>query len=72
MIVALSAKSVKSDFKAMKTNFRPKIIALSKLSDFLKMKQVKNSQIKSKKRVKRYAEVFTNEREVKAICDLAT
>ena len=35
------------------------------------MKQVKNSQIKSKKRVKRYAEVFTNEREVKAMCDLA-
>ena len=34
------------------------------------MKQVKNSQIKSKKRVKRYAEVFTNEREVKAMCDL--
>lgn len=32
------------------------------------MKQAKNNQIKSKKRVKRYAEVFTNEREVKAMC----
>lgn len=29
-----------------------------------------NSQIKSKKRVKNFAEVFTNEREVKAMCDL--
>ena len=29
-----------------------------------------NKQIKSKKRVKDFAEVFTNEREVKAMCDL--
>ncbi|MCM1437776.1 MAG: hypothetical protein NC131_01000 [Roseburia sp.] len=29
-----------------------------------------NSQIKSKKRVQKFAEVFTNEREVKAMCDL--
>ena len=29
-----------------------------------------NSQVKSKQRVKDYAEVFTNEREVKAMCDL--
>lgn len=35
------------------------------------MKQAKNSQIKSKQRVKAFAEVFTNEREVKAMCDLA-
>ena len=27
-------------------------------------------QIKSKRRVRDYAEVFTNEREVKAMCDL--
>ena len=32
---------------------------------------MKSNQIKSKERVKRYAEVFTNEREVKAMCDLA-
>lgn len=32
---------------------------------------MKSNQIKSKQRVKRYAEVFTNEREVKAMCDLA-
>lgn len=29
-----------------------------------------NKQIKSKKRVKEFAEVYTNEREVKAMCDL--
>lgn len=29
-----------------------------------------NNQIKSKKRVKEFAEVYTNEREVKAMCDL--
>lgn len=32
------------------------------------MKQAKNNQIKSKQRVKDFAEVFTNEREVKAMC----
>lgn len=32
--------------------------------------QAKNSQIKSKQRVKDFAEVFTNEREVKSMCDL--
>lgn len=32
------------------------------------MKQIK--QIKSKQRVKEYAEVFTSEREVKSMCDL--
>ena len=31
---------------------------------------MKNNQIKSKQRVKDFAEVFTNEREVKAMCDL--
>ncbi len=31
-----------------------------------------NSQIKSKKRARDYGEVFTNEREVKAMCDLVT
>ena len=31
---------------------------------------MKGNQIKSKQRVKDFAEVFTNEREVKAICDL--
>lgn len=31
---------------------------------------MKNSQIKSKQRVKDHAEVFTNPREVKAMCDL--
>ena len=30
-----------------------------------------NKQIKSKQRVKERGEVFTNEREVKAMCDLA-
>ena len=29
-----------------------------------------NEQIKSKSRVKKFAEVYTNEREVKAMCDL--
>lgn len=29
-----------------------------------------NKQVKSKKRVKAYGEVFTNEKEVKAMCDL--
>lgn len=29
-----------------------------------------NAQIKSKKRVREFAEVYTNEREVKAMCDL--
>lgn len=32
--------------------------------------QKKNNQIVSRKRVKDFAEVFTNEREVKAMCDL--
>ena len=31
---------------------------------------MKNEQIKSRKRVKDFAEVYTNEREVKAMCDL--
>ena len=31
---------------------------------------MKNKQIKSRKRVKDFAEVYTNEREVKAMCDL--
>lgn len=31
---------------------------------------MKNEQIKSRKRVKEFAEVYTNEREVKAMCDL--
>lgn len=31
---------------------------------------MKSNQIKSKQRVKDFAEVFTNEREVKAMCDL--
>lgn len=31
---------------------------------------MENKQIKSKKRVKEFAEVYTNEREVKAMCDL--
>lgn len=30
----------------------------------------KSTQVKSKKRVRAFAEVFTNEREVKAMCDL--
>ena len=30
----------------------------------------KNKQIKSKQRVKEHAEVFTAEREIKAMCDL--
>ena len=32
--------------------------------------QTQNNQIKSKKRVRDHCEVFTSEREVKAMCDL--
>lgn len=36
----------------------------------INLNKMKNKQIKSKQRVKEHAEVFTAEREVKAMCDL--